>query len=128
MVNHFTHLPHQVDAGVAHSNVDGLGQQHHLLQDLQQGWIVLAAQGRGVDASHTSSMSWIRSAKAHAFPLHNRMGSGCYTPCRQGVHFRTHGLTLLAMAAIMKSTASVTSQGGFPSFRVAYSCRREVSR
>lgn len=31
----------------------------------------------------------------------------------------THWSTLLAMEAMMKSTASVTSQGGFPSLRVA---------
>jgi len=31
----------------------------------------------------------------------------------------THWSTLLAMEAMMKRTASVTSQGGFPSFRVA---------
>ena len=31
----------------------------------------------------------------------------------------THWSTLLAMDAIMKRTASVTSQGGLPSFRVA---------
>lgn len=30
----------------------------------------------------------------------------------------THGSTLLEMEAMMKSTASVTSQGGFPSFSV----------
>lgn len=40
-----------------------------------------------------------------------------------GAHGRraagTHWSTLLAMEAMMKRTASVTSQGGFPSFSVA---------
>lgn len=33
----------------------------------------------------------------------------------------THGSTLLAMEAMINRTASVTSHGGFPSFRVEYS-------
>lgn len=37
----------------------------------------------------------------------------------------THWSTLLAIEAMMKRTASVTSQGGFPSFKVAYSCGEE---
>lgn len=32
----------------------------------------------------------------------------------------THGSTLFAIAAMIKRTASVTSQGGLPSFRVEY--------
>ena len=67
-----------------------------------------------------------RRKKFYKFPniSHMRKNGAIFLPLILRVPSKrlidTHGSTLFAIAAMIKRTASVTSQGGLPSFRVEY--------
>lgn len=110
-VHHLAHLADQLDAGEADGDVDALGKQDHLLQNLGERRVVLSEEQNKPNQRGPAR------------------GNGSRPPpppsvSSPGRFWDSYGSTLLAMAAMMKRTASVTSQDGLPSFSVEYNCRQ----